>query len=75
MCLGYHEHVNGSRGIKILKSKHVFVFKNRESHVAKGTDDEVTIPLVDPQLLIREVQTEDVAEEKNIQEDTDGEEN
>ncbi len=51
-----------------------FIFKNRESHRAEVTDDEATIPLADPQLLMREA--EDVTEEKEtLEEDTDGEQN
>jgi len=50
-----------------------FVFKSRESRLAEATDNEVTIPLVDPQLLIREAK--DTEEKKIVEEDPDGEEN
>ncbi len=42
-----------------------FVFKSRESHLATATDDEATIPLADPQLLMTETATEEIEEDTN----------
>ncbi|MBQ9861517.1 MAG: prolipoprotein diacylglyceryl transferase [Clostridia bacterium] len=49
-----------------------FVFKNLESHRAEAIDDEVTIPLADPQLVVRAAESE---EKEVVEEDTHGEQN